>query len=102
MSKERALITGASSGIGEAFARVLAARGDDLVLVARSTGKLEALAAELAARHGVRIDAIPADPSGPDATDGIVAELAVRGIAIGTLVNNAGFGTYGEFAVLDA
>jgi uncharacterized protein len=102
MDKERTLITGASSGIGEAFARVLAARGDDLVLVARSAGKLEALAAELTARHNVRVDVVPADLSLPDAAGGIVAELAVRGIAIGTLVNNAGFGTYGEFAVLDA
>src|SRR5260370_40265836 len=102
MSKERTLITGASSGIGEAFARVLAARGDDLVLVARSAGKLEALAAELAARRGVRVDVIPADLSHPDAVDGIVAELTARGIAIGTLVNNAGFGTYGDFATLDA
>jgi len=102
MNKERALITGASSGIGEAFARTLAARGDDLVLVARSAGKLEALAAELTARHGVRVDVIPADLSHPDAVDGIVAELAARGIAIGTLVNNAGFGTYGDFATLDA
>ena len=102
MDKERALITGASSGIGEAFARMLAARGDGLVLVARSTGKLEALAAELTARHNVRVDVVPADLSRPDAVDGIVAELAARGIAIGTLVNNAGFGTYGEFATLDA
>src|ERR1700686_642401 len=89
MDKERALITGASSGIGEAFARTLAARGDDLVLVARSTGKLEALAAELTARQSVRVDVVPADLSRPDAVDGIVAELAARGIAIGTLVNNA-------------
>src|ERR1700726_2477875 len=102
MDKERTLITGASSGIGEAFARVLAARGDDLVLVARSAGKLEALAAELTARHNVRVDVVPADLSHSDASDGIVAELTARGIAIGTLVNNAGFGTYGEFAVLDA
>ncbi|MDB5040225.1 MAG: actIII 1 [Candidatus Eremiobacteraeota bacterium] len=101
MTTDRTLITGASSGIGEAFARVLAARGDDLVLVARSAGKLEALAAELTARHNVRVDVVPADLSLPDATDGIVAELTARGIAIGTLVNNAGFGN-GEFATLDA
>jgi short-subunit dehydrogenase len=99
---ERALITGASSGIGEAFARKLAALGDDLVLVARSAGKLHALAAELTAKHSVRIDVVPADLLYPDAVDGIVAELAARGIAIGTLVNNAGIGSYGEFATLDA
>jgi len=102
MNEERALITGASSGIGETFARVLAARGEDLVLVARSAGKLDALGADLTARHNVRVDVVPADLSHRDATDGIVAELATRGIAIGTLVNNAGLGTYGEFAPLDA
>jgi len=98
----RALVTGASSGIGEAFARALAARGDDLVIVARSTGKLEALATELRAQHGVRVDVISADLAQPDAAAGVVAEVAARGIEIGTLINNAGFGSYGAFAALDA
>src|ERR1700687_3990292 len=101
-NKERALITGASSGIGETFPRSRPPRGDDLVLVARSAGKLNALAAELTAKHKVRIDVVPADLSNADAVDGIVAELAARGIEIGTLVNNAGIGSYGELATLDA
>jgi short-subunit dehydrogenase len=97
-----ALITGASSGIGEAFARALAARGDDLVLVARSAGRLETLAAELTAKHGVRAHVLPADLAAPGAVDGLVDELAARELTVETLINNAGFGTYGEFAAIDA
>jgi len=97
-----ALITGASSGIGEAFARTLAARGDDLVLVARSAGRLETLAAELSAKHGVRAHVLPADLSDPGAVDALVAELAARELTVEMLINNAGFGTHGEFASLDA
>ncbi|HEY6236260.1 MAG TPA: SDR family oxidoreductase, partial [Candidatus Elarobacter sp.] len=97
-----ALITGASSGIGEAFARALAARGEDLVLVARSAERLEALAAELSAKHGVRAHVLPADLSDPKAVDALVAELTARGLTVTTLINNAGFGTHGEFASLDA
>jgi uncharacterized protein len=97
-----ALITGASSGIGEAFARTLAARGDDLVLVARSAGRLETLAAELSAKHGVRAHVLPADLSDPGAVDALVAELAARELTVEMLINNAGFGTHGEFAALDA
>ena len=100
-ARPRALVTGASSGIGEAFARALAARGQDLVLVARSAGRLESLAAELRTTHGVRADVIVADLSEPGAADAIAAELAEREIEIGTLVNNAGFGSHGEFASLD-
>jgi short-subunit dehydrogenase len=95
------LVTGASSGIGEAFARALAARGSSLVLVARSAARLEALGAELSARHGVRADVIAADLADPGAPDAIVAELRARSIEIDTLINNAGFGTHGEFATLD-
>jgi short-subunit dehydrogenase len=98
----RVLITGASSGIGEGFARAFAARRQDLVLVARSEKRLESLAAELATREGVRVDVVVADLARPDAADAIVQALAARDIAIGTLVNNAGFGTHGLFATLDA
>ena len=96
------LVTGASSGIGTAFARALAARGDAVVLVARSAGPLAALAAELAAAHGVRAEVIVADLADPGAPDAIVAELRARAIEIDTLVNNAGFGTHGELATLPA
>jgi uncharacterized protein len=96
------LVTGASSGIGAAFARALAARGQDVVLVARSGGRLEALAAELSAAHGVRAEVVVADLADPGAPDAIVAELRDRAIEIDTLVNNAGFGTHGEFATLPA
>ena len=95
--RPRALVTGASSGIGEAFARALAVRGEDLVLTARSGDRLQALADELAARHHVRADVIGADLADPGAPDAIVAELRARGIAIGTLINNAGFGSHGRF-----
>jgi len=96
-----ALVTGASSGIGEGFARALAGRGQDVVLVARSAGRLEALAAELSSKHGVRAEVIAADLADRAAPDAIVAELAARGLSVDTLINNAGFGTHGEFAELD-
>jgi short-subunit dehydrogenase len=97
-----ALITGASSGIGEAFAHALAARRDDLVLVARSAGRLETLAAALSAKHGVRAHALPCDLADPNAVPALVAELSARELTVATLINNAGFGSHGEFASLDA
>ncbi|PXX65254.1 hypothetical protein DFR70_104317 [Nocardia tenerifensis] len=92
-----ALITGASSGIGAEFAAALAARGDDLVLVARSLPRLEALAAHLSQRHGVRVEVIGQDLTAPDAAARVTEELAARGLSIDVLVNNAGFGSAGRF-----
>jgi short-subunit dehydrogenase len=95
---ETALITGASGGIGEAFARRLAALGKNLVVVARSKNRLEALAAELAAQHGVKMHVIAADLARPDAAASIFAETERLGLTVDLLVNNAGFSKAGAFA----
>ena len=87
-----ALVTGASSGIGEAFARAYAARGHDLVLVARRADRLEALAAELHAAHGIEAFALPADLSLYEGHLPVLAAIAARGRHVDVLVNNAGFG----------
>lgn len=97
-----ALVTGASSGIGAAIARLLAERGRPLVLSARRRDRLDALAAELAGRHGVRVEVVPADLERPEAPDALLDAVAERGIALHTLVNNAGFGLRGRFAELPA
>jgi short-subunit dehydrogenase len=92
-----ALVTGASSGIGASFARALAARGSHLVLVARSTDKLEALAAELAHRHRVNTNVITADLAQPGTPRRVFEEVRARRLDVDVLVNNAGFATYGAF-----
>lgn len=100
-SYKTALVTGASSGIGAAFARALAARGSDLVLVARSTERLEALAAELRAGHGRRVEVVARDLAEPGAAAALARTVAERGLTIDLLVNNAGFGSVAAFAVED-
>jgi uncharacterized protein len=94
----RALVTGASTGIGAAIATELASRGVDLVLVARSADKLAALGEQLAAAHGVDVEVLPADLTDPDQLR-TVEERLHRGDtrAVDLLVNNAGFGTSGPF-----
>lgn len=97
MKPAHTLVTGASAGIGAAFARELAARGHALILTARRAERLEGLAAELRARHGVDVQCIPCDLADPAAPQFLCAEAARRDLAIDTLVNNAGYGVTGTF-----
>lgn len=93
------VITGASSGIGEALARQLATRENQaMVLVARREDKLAALAAELNKAHGTRVEVIGLDLEVPGAAAQLVATVEARGLAIDTLINNAGFGVNDPFA----
>lgn len=89
------LVTGASAGLGEAFARAYARRGRNLVLVARRKDKLDALAAELCKAHGIDAEGLVCDLSALDAHTSIVA--ALNGRFVETLVNNAGFGVPEDF-----
>jgi short-subunit dehydrogenase len=95
------LITGASSGIGEAFARRLAAEGHDVLLVARSEEKLLALCNELGLNHNVRAEYFVADLSQPASPARLFEETRARNLEIDLLINNAGFGSMGEFGQLD-
>jgi uncharacterized protein len=97
----RALVTGASSGIGESLARELAARGTDLVLVARSEDRLAELAAELTEAHGIDAEVLPADLTAPDQLERVAMRIQRADAPIDLLVNNAGVGQVGRFADLD-
>jgi uncharacterized protein len=92
-----ALVTGASKGIGKVFAEVLASRGMNVVLVARSKDLLSAYAQNLSEKYGIRAVAIGADLASPRAPFDIQSELAGQNIEIDLLINNAGFGLSGNF-----
>jgi short-subunit dehydrogenase len=94
------VITGASSGIGAELARVFAARGYPLVLTARRHERLEALGEEIGQAHGVPVEVMALDLGDREAPQDLHEMLQERGIAVHTLVNNAGFGLRGHFATL--
>jgi short-subunit dehydrogenase len=97
-----ALVTGASAGIGRAFARELSSRGMDVIVVARRAERLDELRRELeAARPGARVFPIVQDLAAPDAAEAIERRLAELGLSVDFLVNNAGFGQWGEFSGYD-
>jgi hypothetical protein len=100
-NQSRALVTGASSGIGELFARELAKRGADLVLVARSQDRLDALAEQLRGSSGASVEVLACDLSEPGAGGALAARLADQGVQIDVLVNNAGFGLFGQLHEVD-
>jgi len=95
-SSSAALVTGASAGIGSEIAKLLAARGYALVLVARRKDRLTALADELSGEHGVRVETIPADLGKPAPRGKIPAQIEELGLDVEVLINNAGFATGGE------
>ena len=95
------LITGASSGIGEAFARRLASEKHDLVLVARSEKALHELCDGLMLEHKITAHYVALDLTETDADERLFAETEKHGFEIDWLINNAGFGSYGDFAKLD-
>jgi short-subunit dehydrogenase len=102
MPKEWALITGASSGLGSEFARVLAAKNINLVLVARRADPMERLAAELRKRMQIEVAVLPLDISAIGSTATLERDLDARGISPTILVNNAAFGLNGEFLGQDS
>ncbi|MBW4555198.1 MAG: SDR family oxidoreductase [Trichormus sp. ATA11-4-KO1] len=96
-----ALITGASSGIGKAFAQELAARKTNLVLVSRSGEKLNQLAKKLQEQYTIQVDVIVKDLTEPNAPAAVFDATKAKGLTIDLLINNAGFGDYGDFAESD-
>lgn len=97
MAKQWALVTGASSGLGSEFAKVLAAKDMNLILVARRAEPMERLAAELRERQKIDVVVLPLDISAPTAAATLERELEAKGIVPTVLINNAAFGLSGEF-----
>lgn len=101
MPRKLALITGASAGLGTHFARLFAADGHDVALVARRADRLEALAAEIQKAHSVTAHVMAADLADPDTPQRLYDEVLKQGRQVEFLVNNAGFGSNGPFLDLD-
>jgi short-subunit dehydrogenase len=100
-SGSTALVTGASSGIGADIARLLAERGHGVTLVARREDRLRELASEIETKRHVRTEVIGCDLSDPSARERLVADVRERGLDVSVLVNNAGFGSAGQFQDLE-
>ncbi|HEY5008584.1 MAG TPA: SDR family oxidoreductase [Caulobacteraceae bacterium] len=98
MTRRLCLVTGASAGIGQAFARIFASHGYDVALTARRGERLEQLAEEIRLRYGVETLAIPADLGDPAAAAHLIETLAANGRVVDALVNNAGYGLRGNYA----
>ncbi|MEA5593498.1 SDR family oxidoreductase [Rivularia sp. UHCC 0363] len=96
-----ALITGASGGIGKSFAQKLAAQNTNLIIVARSEDKLNALAQQLREQHNIQVDVIAKDLTQPSAVQEVFDATVAKGLTVDLLINNAGFGDYGEFVQTD-
>ncbi|MGM9632669.1 MAG: SDR family NAD(P)-dependent oxidoreductase [Eubacteriales bacterium] len=95
--KKTALITGASCGLGLSFVNIFAADGYDLVLVARNGDKLNEIKANVEKKHGVSVLVVPKDLCAPDACREVYEATKSAGLHVDVLVNNAGFGDFGEF-----
>jgi len=96
-----ALVTGASSGLGVDFAKELAKRGANLILVARRQDKLETVQADITATYGVEVDVVVMDLAERDAPERLYEQLRAAGKQVDILVNNAGFGAFGDFLAID-
>lgn len=94
--RETALITGASTGIGLDLARLMAP-DFDLIVTARNQARLEEIAHELQGKHGNRVHVIPGDLASPEVPAALCGEITRRGLQVDVLINNAGFGSFGEF-----
>lgn len=92
-----ALITGASSGIGEAFAYEIAAKGANLIITARTAKKLEALAADIISKYNVKVHVLTADLAQSNAAEELYHAIIEKGLTVDVLINNAGFGKWNDF-----